>query len=127
MSANGEPRHSLVDAILANTSANTQLRVSLERLLFQYQSLETTLHELRLKLETALERLAVISKDVDDVERATREATGSFKLATKDDAAKPTVVGALHAFAAAPKFAQALIVIAFVALALSGWLARLLH
>lgn len=129
-----EPLNSLADAVLAQNAAVGQLVRSIDRVLLQLQAAtnameqaELNQHELRHELKVISERLAVISKDVDDVERAAREATGSFKRAAGGDSSKHAAVGVLRAFGALPRATQVLLVLLVVALAVSGWLAKLLH
>lgn len=75
-------------------------------------------HELRAALVKIGERLAVIGKDVDDVERVTREATGAHALSVRHEGN----AGVLRAFGELPSRAQVLIVVVAVIAILSGWL-----
>lgn len=68
-------------------------------------------------------QLAVISKDVDDVERVTREVTGAHALDAKID----TKEGLLRAFGELPWFTQLLVVVtAVLAGGFGHWLISLI-
>jgi hypothetical protein len=103
-----ESLHSATEAMLATK------RVAAEAL----DNYETLAHQGRLAITESNKLLAVISKDVDDVERVTREATGAHRLAAADD----TKAGLVRTFGALPRFTQVLIAILFALLAASGWL-----
>lgn len=59
-------------------------------------------HEQRHQLQLINERLAVLSKDVDDVEKVAREVTGQYPKGDPEHAA----VGAIKAFGALPASAR---------------------
>jgi hypothetical protein len=106
----------LADAVLAQNAAVGIHARSIDRLLLQLQAVtnaqtESTnaQYEVRLGIQRIGERLAILSKDVDDVERATREATGSFALSVRDPE-KHVAVGVIEAFGKLPRWSQSLIV-----------------
>ncbi len=112
----------LADAVLGQNSGLGLNTRSIDRLLLQVQAATNALneatnaqYEVRLGIRNINERLAVISKDVDDVDRGVREATGAHRLPPKPHAA----VSTLEAFGKLPRGAQALVVVTTVSLAIA--------
>lgn len=86
-------------------------------------AVDGVIREVRYELNQVNERLAVISKDVDDVEKAAREATGAHVLVAKAD----TKEGLLRAFGEQPWFTQLLVVVtAVLAGGFGHWLISLI-
>jgi hypothetical protein len=91
-----------------STEAANEVNRKASEALDKYEGLA---HQARLAILESNKQLAVISKDVDDVERA-------HQLAAHAD----TRVGLVQAFGALPKFTQVLIALLFLLLAAGGWL-----
>lgn len=78
---------------------------------------ERVMRSIDFELKQMNKLLGVISKDVDDVERVTREATGAHALAAYGD----TKAGLLKTFGEMPRFTQGLLTVLASVIALGGW------
>lgn len=106
----------LADSVNKNTEELLRTR---QRLTEIYEQREY----IRGGLDLVNQKLAVISKDVDDVEKVAREVSGIHK--TKSTTKEHAVVGGLRAFGALPASTQVLVLVALVILGLSGWISKL--
>ncbi len=120
----------LADAVLSlNASVGSQIRNG-DRVLLQLQAATNAMeqndmrqHEVRHEMKVISERLAVTSDNVKDTQR---EITGVHHKAALKDSGKHSAVGMLNAFGALPRGTQILLAILIIALAASGWLAKVL-
>lgn len=127
--------NNLADAVLAQNSAVGSLVCGIDRVLLQLQAAtnqmgknDDHMHEIRSIFGTIRERLAVTSDNVKDVQTgvaAVRDKSAQFQRQDKDSG-RHAAVGALRAFGAMPKLTQIMLVVLILALAASGWLAKLL-
>lgn len=123
----------LADAVLSfNASVGSLVRNG-DRVLLQLQAATNAMeqndmrqHEVRHELKTISEKIAVTSDNVKDVQNDSRQFRLLPQSALKGDSGKHSAVGMLNAFGALPKGTQILLAILVIALAASGWLAKLL-
>ncbi len=101
--------------VLANSTnkLTEELLIVRQRLTEIYDQREHT----RSGLDLIFQKLAVISKDVDDVEKVAREASGVHKVSTKEHA----IVGSLRAFGTLRPLSQLIVGTVILLIALSGW------
>src|ERR1700748_2510453 len=81
-----ESMHSVTEAVMAT-------KREVHDALGPGGAIDGVVREVRHEISQANRQLAIISKDVDDVERVTREATGAFPIVKSD-----TKEGLLRAF-----------------------------
>ena len=117
----------LADAVLSLNASVSSLVRNGDRVLLQLQAATNAMeqndmrqHEVRHELKVISERLAVTSDNVKDTQR---EVTGVGHRPSKDSG-KHSAVGMLNAFGALPRGTQILLAVLIVALAASGWLAK---
>jgi hypothetical protein len=116
-----------LEAVCERLHSSTEAQLAVKRELSEMLgAFDGHQHELRAALGRINERLAVIGKDVDDVEKAAREATGAHQLAAHAD----TKTGMLRAFGELPARTQMLIAVVVVSLPFAGaaahWLISML-
>ncbi len=114
----------LADSVLAQNAGLGLNTRSIDRLLLQVQAATNSLneatnaqYETRLGIRNINERLAVISKDVDDVGKETREASGVF-MTHAPHRKEHAAVGIIEAFGKLPRWSQTLVVFALVLLSI---------
>jgi hypothetical protein len=123
MQASGaDQRLQLADRVNRNTTAQDKLVDALLQLKQRLTEIYDQREFIRAGQEEILRKLAIISKDVDDVEKAAREATGAHKLHEES-----TAIKIFDRFTAAPRRTQITLVILLAAIAAGGWLSAIFN
>lgn len=115
---------SLADRVLTLANANEH---GTEAILLARQKLTEIYDQreyVRAGLDEVRREILSVSKDVEHVEKVTREATGAHPL-VQIEPDRPTAVKVIEAFAKLPRVTQVLIIIALLAAGIGGWVWKL--